>query len=416
MPTEPPIDPFAMLDAAAARQAAAEAAARALAAARTGLVLGRDLASAFFATLVLRLTPTADWGCPTMATDGRSLAYSPSFVAGLTPAELAGVLCHEVMHCALAHPARRCGRDPGVWNVACDLAVNPVLLGAGVTLPASRLMPGEGGYARLTPGQTAEEYYALLATPDRPDAAGGPPGANDPGGCGGVSDPADPDPAAARQAEAEWSAAVARAEVVARTRGALPAGLGRAVDAVLRPPADWRAVLREFVAASARNDYSWRRPNRRMLARGLYLPGLHSEELGDVVVAVDTSGSVGPAELGLFAGELDALLAAFDCTATVLYHDAAVQHVETWTPADGPFMLAPVGGGGTDHRCVFDWLDASGLAPACVVCLTDLETAFPPTPPAAPVLWAVTGDRPAAPPFGRVVRLAPDPRSEGGAP
>src|SRR5205823_11675651 len=107
----------------------------------------------------------------------------------------------------------------------------------------------------------------------------------------------------------------------------------------------------------------WARPNRRLLARGLYLPRLHSEELGDVLVAVDTSGSVGPAELGVFAAELDALLSAFDCSATILYHDAAVQAVETWTPADGPFALAPLGGGGTDHRCVFEWLDGSGLAP-----------------------------------------------------
>ena len=398
-----PLDPFAALDAAVARQAADERAATALAAARARLVLARDPASAFFATLALRLTPVADRECPTVATDGRVLAYHPDFVAGLSPAELLGVLCHEVMHCALAHPARRGGRDTAAWNVACDLAVNPLLLDAGFTLPAARLMPGEGAHAHLDPGKSAEEYYARLGPPPAAAGRGAPPA--DPGGCGGVTDPGG-DPAAVRRQEAGWAVAVARAESTARARGELPAGLGRTVDAVLRPPADWRAVLREFVAAAARNDYSWARPNRRFLAHGLYLPGLHSEELGDVVVAVDTSGSIGAAELGLFAAELDALLSAFDCTATVLYHDAAVQSVQTWRPTDGPFVLAPVGGGGTDHVCVFDWLDASGLAPACVVCLTDLDTRFPDRVPAVPVLWAVAGEAPAVPPFGRVVRLA----------
>jgi predicted metal-dependent peptidase len=165
--------------------------------------------------------------------------------------------------------------------------------------------------------------------------------------------------------------------------------------------------LREFVAGHARNDYSWVRPNRRFIARGLYLPGLHSEELGDVVLAVDTSGSIGERLLGAFAAEANAVLAAYDCAVTVLYHDTDVQKVQHWHSADGPLILDPVGGGGTSHACVFDWIDRAGLAPACVVCLTDLETEFPATAPAAPVLWAVAGPVGAHPPFGRVVSLAP---------
>jgi predicted metal-dependent peptidase len=219
-----------------------------------------------------------------------------------------------------------------------------------------------------------------------------------------VLDPAG-SPAELRQSEAGWQVAIAQAESAARARGELPAGLARAADQVLRPPADWRAVLREFVSASARNDYSWARPSRRFLARGLYLPGLRSEELGDVVVAVDTSGAIGPAELGVFASELDDLLAAFDCTATIVSHDAVVQKVDHWQPADGPFVLDPVGGGGTDHRCVFDWLDQSGHSPTCIICLTDLDTTFPDIPPASPVLWAVVGSSTAEPPFGRRVDL-----------
>jgi predicted metal-dependent peptidase len=402
-------DPFAVIEQAAGRQAAEKRAARALAAARVRLVLGRDARSAFFATLVLRLAPEPAWDVETLSTDGKVLRYFPPFVTALSPDELVGVLAHEVMHCALAHPARRGGRDPERWNVACDLAVNPLLVAAGVVLPPGRLMPGEGSYAGLDPGKAAEEYYALLHAPPGPSQRpeGGPGPAGDPGGCGQVMDPAHCDPAAAREVEADWRVAVAQAQLAAAGRGPLPAGLGRSVERVLHPPADWRAVLREFVASHARNDYSWARPNRRFIAQGLYLPGLHSEELGDVVLAVDTSGSIDERLLGLFAAEANAVLSAYDCAVTVLYHDTDVQRVQAWNAADGPLVLEPVGGGGTSHACVFDWLDRSGLDPACVVCLTDLETEFPAVRPAVPVLWAVPGGPPRDPPFGRVVSLAP---------
>lgn len=396
-------DPFAAIEEEAARQDLADRAAAAMALARASLILGRDAKSAFFACLALRLKLEVDWSCGTMATDGRVLAYHPGFVAGLAPDELAGVLAHEVMHVALAHPFRRGTRDEAVWNVACDLAVNPLLLGVGVRLPAGRLVPGEGKYADLPAGKSAEEYYALLGPPPEPGTEGG--SGSDPGGCGGVREPGDGSPADIRDAESECLAAVAQAEQVARGRGELPGGIGRSVDEVLRPVADWRSVLREFVRSHARDDYSWSRPNRRYIAQGLYLPGLHSDALGDVVLAVDTSGSVGPKELGVFAAEANAVLEAFDCTVTVIYHDTDVQAVREWRSSDGPLSLEPVGGGGTSHRCVFEWLAASGLDPACVVCLTDLDTRFPSDPPLVPVLWAVVGSCRTVPPFGTRVAV-----------
>ena len=290
-------DPFAALEEAAARQAAEEQAARALAAARARLVLGRDARSAFFATLVLRLTPEPDWdaGHRWPRTAG-SCAYHPPFVTGLSPDELVGVLAHEVMHCALAHPARRGGRDPERWNVACDLAVNPLLVPAGIVLPPARLMPGEGAYAGLAAGQVGR---GVLRPPARPAGDAGGPAASpgrpaDPGGCGRVDRPGRGRPG--RGPAGRGRLAGGRRPGPAgrrRPRAACRPGSAGRSRPVLHPPADWRAVLREFVSAHARNDYSWARPNRRFIAQGLYLPGLHSEELGDVVLAVDTSGSIG---------------------------------------------------------------------------------------------------------------------------
>ena len=103
--------------------------------------------------------------------------------------------------------------------------------------------------------------------------------------------------------------------------------------------------------------------------------------------------------------EVNAVLEAYDCTVTVLFHDTAVQKIQTWQSWDGPLSLDPVGGGGTSHICVFDWLASSGVEPACAICLTDLETSFPSDPPLVPVLWAVVGDTRTEPPFGSRVAI-----------
>jgi predicted metal-dependent peptidase len=265
-------------------------------------------------------------------------------------------------------------------------------------------MPGEGEYVELPPDRSAEEYYSLLPEPPAEGGAGEQGGA-DPGRCGGVRDPGDGSPADAADQEADWRAATARAEAAARARGGLPAGLARSVDQVLRPPADWRAVLRDFVSQQARSDFAWTRPNRRFIAQGLYLPGMYSEELGEVVIAVDCSGSISKEQLEAFATEVNGVLSAYACTVTVLYHDSDVQGAVEFSSADRPVTLEPVGGGGTSHVCVFDWLKRDGRQPACLIALTDLETEFPPDP-GVPVLWAVTGPATAAP-FGRVVAINP---------
>jgi len=54
------------------------------------------------------------------------------------------------------------------------------------------------------------------------------------------------------------------------------------------PKVDRREILRRFVNACAKNDYQWMPPNRRFVYQGLYLPSCRSEELGELVVVLDT--------------------------------------------------------------------------------------------------------------------------------
>lgn len=378
--------------------------------ARARLVLGKDAKSAFFATIALKLRTEAVDGLGTAATDGKRLLYDPRFFAALSEAEAIGVMCHEVLHCSNAHHARMGHREPRRWNIAADLAINGILLDAGFRLPYldKICIAGRGRFEHLPSGEAAEWYYARLPE----DAGGGGDGdgeegggsGDDPGGCGGVIQPGDGSEAARQQAEAEAQIATQQAQAAAKARGgAMPPFLGRMVENVLAPKVDWRAVLREFVTRQAKNDYTWSRPNRRHIAAGVYLPGLHSEELGDVVLALDTSGSIDRATLERFAAEVAGILEAYDCTLAVLYHHHDVYRRVDWQSIDGPLVIGETESGGTSHRPVFEAIEAAGIYPACIVCLTDLYTDFPADAPGCPVLWATTGSEQA--PWGAVVKV-----------
>ncbi|MGH7225077.1 MAG: DUF2201 family putative metallopeptidase, partial [Gemmataceae bacterium] len=236
-------DPFASLEEAARRQDAEEKAATVISAARSRLVLSKDACSAFFAALALRLEALPTWDVPTLATDGERLLFNPEYALALSEREVVGVVAHEVMHCALGHHARRGMRDPMRWNIACDLAVNPVLLGAGFALPQGRLLSGEGEFAGWPAGLSAEEYYGRLpdtggqssgesgegdgagVSAEAGESSGSP--SEDPGSCGSVRDVGDGSPAVQQTSEARWQVAVAQATRIAEARGKgdLPAGL-----------------------------------------------------------------------------------------------------------------------------------------------------------------------------------------------
>jgi predicted metal-dependent peptidase len=120
--------------------------------ARTTLLLDHP----FFGTLLFRLGARSRTSIETMATDGVSLFFNPKFVETLSTAELIGTLAHETMHPALQHHTRRGSRNPKRWNMACDYAINPLLVEAGLTLPKDVLLD------HRFRGMSAERIYNLL--------------------------------------------------------------------------------------------------------------------------------------------------------------------------------------------------------------------------------------------------------------
>jgi predicted metal-dependent peptidase len=352
----------------------------------------------------------------------------------------------------LGHQCRRGERDSELWNQAADFAINPILLANGFTLPAGALV--DPAFNNLS----AEEIYARLLQrrggsgaapkqePQQTNASGGM--ANDPqqqtqeggtpdpktespgqslsnqaeattgaspnpesrrsGGFGEVWDATDErghpaSPAEKRRQEHEWSIAAEQALRSAKACGHEPVGLERPLSESRESRQDWRAILRDFVAATMPSDYRWTPPNRRYLASGLYLPSVERQGLGEIVIVVDTSGSIGKLELEQFAGEISAISQEAQPEAIhVVYCDAAVQSAQQFEPSE-PVRLEPRGGGGTDFRPAFDWVAENDIAPVCLIYLTDLCCDSYPEAPEYPVLWVTDSRRNA--PFGETLRI-----------
>lgn len=215
--------------------------------ARTSLILDHP----FFGSLLFRLKGRECRSIQTMATDGMSLFYNPDFVETLNAATLAGTLAHEVMHPALHHHVRRSGRDPKMWNQACDFAINPLLVDAGLSLPDGVLIDDRFR------GMSAEQIYNLLdgekeqeQVAGNKDGQGGtgagksgneqssPEDVSEPsvpgteGGIGQVLDapPPDEETPTIEEQTREWDVAVNQATMVARQAGKVPAGLHRTLE------------------------------------------------------------------------------------------------------------------------------------------------------------------------------------------
>ncbi|MEA3291947.1 MAG: VWA-like domain-containing protein [Pseudomonadota bacterium] len=377
-----------------------------LAAARTRLILDKP----FLGALVLRMPlkeGEAKW-CPTTATDARAIYYNPDYIESLNLSQTEFALAHEALHCALAHFARRQHRDRKRWDLACDFAVNPLLVDAGLRPSPDALLLDE--YR----GLAAEEIYPLLddnpeqETQDRhlyneqersdsgegegdkdwqrqPDDSKG--GKNTRG-----SQPPPPlDPRERARLETQWRQRLASAAQQAQQAGKLDEGMARLVDHLLQPALPWRALLARYMNLRGRDDFNYARPSRR--SGEAILPALRSVQI-DVCVFVDTSGSVSDGEIAEFLSEINAIKG--QVAARIILHAC-----DSELATEGPWVFEPweeitlpqkiAGGGGTSFLPPFAWLREQGLHPELVIYFTDAEGAFPGQAPPAPVLWLVKG-------------------------
>lgn len=350
--------------------------------------------SPFFASLALKLVMEPSTEIETAATDGSKLYYNEDFIKDLPLEKVIGLLAHETMHPALLHHTRRGSRDPAKWNKACDYAINSILKEAGFTLPSEGFIDSQ--YA----GMTAEHIYSILPVEpgdNNSDKGNGDGGSNnDPGGDGGVMDsPSTPQGGGSKSQQSaeenQWKQDVAMAAQTAKRMGNLPGSLERLLSDLFEAKIPWRDKLHRFMTEKAQDDFSWRKGNRRFLAQDLYLPGRDStNNMGEVVVVIDTSGSIGDKELTEFASEIDGIIAETSPERTyVIYCDCEVAHVDTFERGDDFTVTRDnIGGGGTCFIPPFEWLKERDITPRCLVYLTDGYGSFP-DEQHFPVMWVI---------------------------
>lgn len=411
--------------------------------ARADLVLDH---TPLISNIILRCPLEVAYWCPTACTDGSTIWYNPWFIQDLPSEHVLYVFAHEAVHIINKHPFRRGDRDLYRWNIACDQATNYMLDAMlGIAGPPDRV-PGvadrsaEALYEELEPedfprpdGGCGGSGSGTGDPGDQPGGAGQTgqddgPDAPDPGKYGGIIDPQKEDgvgkdgptkqsrilPGSAdwHNREAEVDVGIQSALETAKACGNVPAGMERIIGKVTEATVPWTHYLSKLVGRLARHDYNWSVPDRRYWSDDIYAPSLFSPTMEQVVVGIDTSGSMSDQDIGECVSELFGILGAYTArgiqpNVDVIWCDTNPVHQKLTSVGD---LLKPEGFGGTSFAPVFDFIRQEGWNPQLIVYLTDGICYDFGDPPDQPVAWVITrrGDKDFQPPFGQVLHVAPD--------
>jgi len=366
----------------------------------------------YFGTLASRLELTASDAIPGFLSNGLRLEYNPDYVETLDDRECEFMLANGAMHAALVHERRQNGRMSWLWQLATDHAINTMLVQNGFALPP------QVNYDPRFEGMYAEAIYAQLKDEIKNEEFNDDE-RNDTGynennrrkrdelkNAEGDHDPDKKRP----QMEVENSvdeSLFEHFEKAVRERmaqqGDTPLGLERFFVPSPKSIIDWRSALSHVLSRHLKSDYRMLPPSKKLLYNHIYLPSSTSETL-DIVIAIDSSGSVDEVLLGRFIAEVESLLETFsDYRVELLVCDAKVQSHRQYYPGE-PLAFALKGGGGTDFRPVFEWTQRHAPMAPLLLYFTDCDGRFPDTEPFMDTVW-VTPAPERSVPFGTVIAL-----------
>ena len=381
--------------------------------ARTQLMLDKP----FLGNLVLRLPLKAagSW-CKTSATDAKSFYYNPEFIERLDTHQIKFVLIHEALHCALTHFARRGNRKKHTWDLACDFAINPLLIKEGFHPPLD--VP----IFRQYEGMIAEEIYPMIDdnldqepmdqhlyddqnNEDSKDSDGGMrednltqqdknqsgESKNNQSTSSLAQRPQSLNPDEIEKLATQWQKNLASSAQLAQEAGKLDGEFAKLIDFFLQPRVSWQSLLSTFMSRLARDDFSYSRPSRR--PGNAILPTLRSHQI-DIAVAIDTSGSISQQEIDEFVSEINAIKSTIRSSITLIACDDKIfpsspWRYESWEEINFPASLG--GGKGTNFRPVFELLNSLDNPCDVLIYFTDAKGLFPEKIPNYPVLWLVKG-------------------------
>ena len=355
---------------------------------------------------------------PTACTNGRDEMYGRDFVDSLNDAELRFLVLHEVYHKLYKHLItwrHLHDDDPQLANQACDYVINVKI--ADDNGDGWATMPQGGCYSEKYRGwDSAAVFHDIRengSPQDQQQGSGQGSGDGQPQSPQGFDDhdwdgAAELTPDEKRELARDVDEAIRQGALIA---GKVGSGGDRDLDDLLAPQIDWREVLREFINTTcAGNDYStWQRPNRRYVSSGYYMPSGISEQVGELVIAVDTSGSIGQVELTAFMSEIRSICDTVQPERIrLLYWDTEICEDEKYDMNQLDDLVKttkPKGGGGTNVECVTEYLTAEGIKPQAAIVLTDGYLGGSWGQWACPVLWCILDNKSAKPDTGKYVNI-----------
>ncbi len=345
--------------------------------ARVGLLLK----ASFFGNLATRLKLiNADEWCATAATDGRNFYYNTRFIEMLRPKEIEFLFGHEVLHCVYDHFGRRGDRDPQLWNIANDFCVNGDLVKHNV---GEKITSVPCLYDRKYDGMSSEEVYdALYENAEKIDIGklldqlidehldGEGDGDQDGEGSGRPKLSAEDKQAIKDEIKEAMLAAAATVDGA----GNLPLGVKRLIQQLTEPQLNWREILRMNLESTIKADYTWMRASRKGWHMDAVMPGQKPDEMIDIAVMLDASGSISPDMLRDFLSEIQGIMDSFP---SYKIHVVTFD-TDCYNPAqydsdnlDSMIDYEVSGGGGTDFDCIFTYLKDQEITPRRLIVFTD---------------------------------------------
>lgn len=344
--------------------------------------IGLLLRAPFFGNLATRMQLiNADEWCPTAATDGRRFYYNSEFVNKMPLKQVEFLVGHEVLHAVYDHMGRRGSRDPKIWNIADDFCVNSDLIeqriGEKITVcgvlydPKYKGMSAEEVYDDLMKNadKINIDQLAKMLLDEHLDGEGEGDGDDEKDGKGRpkLSD------AERKAIRDEIKEAMIQAAQAAGA-GNLPSGVKRMIKDLTEPQISWKELLEQQIQSTIKNDYTFARPGRKSWHLDAILPSQKPGETIDIVIGIDTSGSITSNDLKIFFSEIKGIMDSYtEYKIKVLGWDTEIGGVGEFTSENMEDITTfdPKGGGGTDPHCVWEYLIENGIEPKKLIMFTD---------------------------------------------
>lgn len=356
--------------------------------------------------------------CPTAYTDGYNKRYGRAFMDSLTDPEVAGIVLHENLHVLMMHIPRHrdlMKENARLANMAMDYAVNDIIVELHNKDRALIKLPDGGLYDPMFAGWSVRRIYEFLKKESEGGGGGSGPGGQG-GGRGNPLDTHDDKPfsgmseAEQKQVKRDVDDAIHQGGILA---GRFGAKIPRLIKEMMAPQVDWREALRDYWVSAVRgkDELTWRKFNKRRVADEYYLPSPINETVGEVILAIDTSGSISNDDISKVASQIaDLCETVTPDRIRVLWWDTRV-HGEQMFEGDYTnivHMLKPMGGGGTCVSCVSDYILEKSVNADCMIVFTDghVESNID-WKTTVPTLWLITerGNKQFTPPSGSKITI-----------